>query len=600
MLHRRLPVPSLVLCLLVAACSDGGDSDPTSRTADPADLAADVEFLGRLAGAVDDEGELPLDVALGIIAAEVAPIAGVEPVVLADDDGVPIAVRRLLADWDTLTAQAQAVVRPLLLLEEPGDVTASTSRGPARRPSTIDGARAAADELIADLEARSGHDLGLRVRLVRTSDPHDWLAYATVPPGSPIRECTIGIQPAWFRDDAASRRSTLAHELWHCFQWDVLGHSFGRTPNWIAEGQAEWVGETIAGGTTSSAGRWRVWLTRPGDSLFRRSYDAIGLYAAAAQAGVDPFRTMLPMASQRGEAALQTLFGLAGDESLAAIARRLVRVPALGAEWDSDGPGITGDRFGGTLAPGDREWAEVELAVGAAATFPVEIAVPAGEVLRIGVRGGPGSVRVPGGDTVDLADGGIAEWCLRPGGCTCDDGSPATGKVLPVAEPGTGAAALRSLTATTLRVSAMLLTVEELCSTSLVGTWEAPYDTSSLPVAQPGLVCTGVSRWVFADDGGYDVLIDGSCTSDDREWTIDLVGDGTWEATDVELTLLTWTGVGSIAVTGIGQIADLGNTAPLPNKTEYTITPSDAGDVLTVSFTAPGVGLRTVQFTRVG
>lgn len=50
----------------------------------------------------------------------------------------------------------------------------------------------------------------------------------------------------------------------------------GGFPPWIIEGQAEWVGETLTGGTRSSRDSWLGWLGNAGFPLFQHSYDAIG------------------------------------------------------------------------------------------------------------------------------------------------------------------------------------------------------------------------------------------------------------------------------------------------------------------------------------
>jgi hypothetical protein len=67
--------------------------------------------------------------------------------------------------------------------------------------------------------------------------------------------------------DAASQRSALAHELFHCYQRERSGETvptFNRTTPWLIEGSAAWIGETYARGSSISVGWWRAAVTASG------------------------------------------------------------------------------------------------------------------------------------------------------------------------------------------------------------------------------------------------------------------------------------------------------------------------------------------------
>ncbi len=241
--------------------------------------------------------------------------------------------------------------------------------------------------------------------------------------------------------DPILRKFVAAHELWHCFQFEH--GDFGRG-EWLDEGQASWVASVIASDPSPAAGWWDTWLGTPHASLWQRSYDALGLYAAAEAAGHEPFPVLLRMYDLRNQDAVSALFGgEAYEEAMRLVAKTLVRAPAYGPEWEASGRGITATRATMTL---QAELLAVvrDARVGAFGSLPTELQIGEPreqEVLRIVVNEGAAvrAVEFADGVSFDLAGGQELRFCLPRGVCTCEDGSPPGGQELPPLPASRGA-----------------------------------------------------------------------------------------------------------------------------------------------------------------
>lgn len=395
-----------VMALVLVACSADPSTEPAAapRPAPPIDDT--LIALGQL---LDEDGSLSVDAALSLFAATVAPLPGV---VAADLPGaVPhdvagVAIRRLQAARATLSVDVQAAVQVAVEPQTGEDeVEVATGRhrelptgdAPVEEPSAAELADMIST-VVADVEELSGHDLRLpiRARLVPDRATGGDAITTGIYAGDRVTGCRIALPHGLFGLDGASVTSTIAHEVWHCFQLDADEAAFDTAPLWVIEGQAEWAGEAYVGGSSSSAGNWSNWLLAYHVSLFRRSYDAIGLYADAAQAGNDPWRVMLDMLGRENFGAVQALFGTSVEDALRAVAMADVRDSALGPEWETTGPGIT-DADGSvefTLEDGAMVPASVEAS--RFSVLPLNVIVPSGDIARIGVRGGFAVVQMPG------------------------------------------------------------------------------------------------------------------------------------------------------------------------------------------------------------
>lgn len=220
---------------------------------------------------------------------------------------------------------------------------------PADRP-----ARAVLDQTIQAIAGHLGRPLSIPVLLTINTEEtairdKPALAYAMVvdekggAAGAPA-ECWIWMNPSGMALDDVAFTATLAHEAYHCYQ-GALQQALRQfeiptaANSWVVEGQAEWVGETIAqemSGSSSwiGAGWWRPYLLHPKKPLLIRTYDAIGFYARLQERGQDPWRVLDPMitATNGVEA-----FHHATDEIAIGFADSWAtgyfRDPGSGADW---------------------------------------------------------------------------------------------------------------------------------------------------------------------------------------------------------------------------------------------------------------------------
>jgi len=95
--------------------------------------------------------------------------------------------------------------------------------------------------------------------------------------------CRIRVPPAGQEQETKDPTFfglVLAHEVFHCFQGQMLGTKvWNPQPAWVIEGTADWVALTVDPVSYSIGGRnLTTYVNNPGVSLFSRSYDAVGFW----------------------------------------------------------------------------------------------------------------------------------------------------------------------------------------------------------------------------------------------------------------------------------------------------------------------------------
>jgi hypothetical protein len=232
--------------------------------------------------------------------------------------------------------------------------------------------------------------------------------------------------------DAPTLRSTLAHELFHCFQNEQV--LTNETPEWLDEGAAEWVAYTLQPDPRTRR-MMRQWLTTPGRALFSRDYDALGYYQVMRQQGTDPWRVYdgMRLASRNGhdlDAYNLALPGDAGRRVAALIATTKVRRTSLGADWNMVDPELPEGRDVKEYNLADEATLTIEPAgIGTYASWAAEITTT-GDVLTITGPVSIASVGFEGAPTRVFETAISGAWCLRPGGCACPAGTRAPGELL--------------------------------------------------------------------------------------------------------------------------------------------------------------------------
>lgn len=510
-------VLGIVLATLLVGCDatddraqDGAVVDPTEGGTSATDGGADdqvrtpeqVAALNAYEAAVGErltaDGIVPVDLALDLFAGSFGAVEGGDPEALGPAPGsATLAVFAVLGSWDELTEAQQTGVTDVMNAHlddtadpaDDGDTGAvGTGAGTvahvpgqallvgahaAPASITLEDLRSWATELQADIELLLGEDLSIPVRVVerRRAAGSDTLgeAIAVQADAWPVDEHVDGCRIVMYTRDGDSRtelRATIAHELFHCFQYTAVADSaFPDVPAWVVEGAAEFVAATVAPGAAGA--NWDAWLGDPGRSLFRRSYSALGVFAVAQQSGADPWETMLPMMrTGSSRSALELLFGTDADVAMETVARALVREPRFGAGWESVGPDITPTRGTTDMAVGGGDTLESTFPLQRYATAPATVDV-SGAVVDVTILNAQGSMALPGGSTVEVGRGFMARYCVT-GSCECPDGGTVHGIEIPSDGLfGVGLTSLDPVTDAGFRFT--VLTPEEACENPPAG-----------------------------------------------------------------------------------------------------------------------------------
>lgn len=122
-------------------------------------------------------------------------------------------------------------------------------------------------------------------------NPYDQVALTT----ESAANCLIFLPPStWHTLPSSGAPSPifteqLAHEVFHCFQGDIIGRYalalYEDAPSWVIEGGAAWAGADYAQSNKGYEAWYGDWLVAPWDQLFIRSYDAIGFYSTLQRLG---------------------------------------------------------------------------------------------------------------------------------------------------------------------------------------------------------------------------------------------------------------------------------------------------------------------------
>jgi hypothetical protein len=246
--------------------------------------------------------------------------------------------------------------------------------------------------------------------------------------------CLIVVADAWTSLAEPAKLSNIAHEVYHCYQREKVG-ALSPLPPWVLEGSASWAGETYASGSSLGESRWRRYLTSY-SQIEDRSYDAQGVFAHMAYSG-EPVWNLLeraltpPLPAPADETAwIDRFLGLIAnrDGFLQTWAMGLERNGSL-HEWDTSGPGITGDR---------REIVPLSIPQGRRVTRTIQrlyqLTLPERQVVSVQVlSNGHGAIRWGDRDTTRIS-GSFNQWYCVGDTCRCPDGTMPEG-VTPVDNP---------------------------------------------------------------------------------------------------------------------------------------------------------------------
>ena len=156
---------------------------------------------------------------------------------------------------------------------------------------------------LTEIPKRLGRTLKAKVNFdfasSRPANVQDALAYSFSGSAGRGVDCEIRATPNITGAAEQRIKIAMAHEVFHCFQFEVMPG--GVYSGWVVEGQAEWAGEAIAGPGPDGLDYWEKYLKTPTDSLFGRTYDAVGFYEHLVEIGVDPWTIFDEMLKTPGD-----------------------------------------------------------------------------------------------------------------------------------------------------------------------------------------------------------------------------------------------------------------------------------------------------------
>ena len=299
------------------------------------------------------------------------------------------------------------------------------------------GIQAIADHWVAIEASDLNRPLGLNVVAGTTSTVVN--AYADSLPlnaqgdygsGQPVT-CRVRVPPIGQAQPPPFLGLVLAHEIFHCFQFDLLrSATWTPLPAWVGEGTADWVALTVDPvAYTIGGGNVTTYIGSPLTPLFERSYDAVGFWGHV-QDTVGNLWGALPAIITAGSD--RTSFVAAGAESdafLSTWGSSFLRYPGgLGSPfWQMFSPIVPPD-LSQLSTPADTITGSGIASAPPYTTAAYIINTPPEEpLLHIGLQG-IGRLS-PVANYTDLKD---AWFCTDPGGCTCP---PSTTGTVPSNQP---------------------------------------------------------------------------------------------------------------------------------------------------------------------
>lgn len=521
--------------------SDGATSVPAIEEPTPAE-----SFAEGLASRLGPGGTIDKQLALDLYASAYGHAAelGASPLPGMNTEGSQ-ALNAVLQHWDELSAAQQALITADMAISPARSVTVEPSDlgggGAVRAPQVFDEPAATIIQNAANQIAvswGSGLPVPVRIDIMAADLPRSpsggvVLADAHVENGAGTAVtdpttyalCVVRVFPALTPLPRIDQIATLAHETFHCFQF--VGRTYGTLAElgqWVVEGQAQWVGATIAGGGSVATDWWRVWL-RQAHSLWTRSYDAMGLYASLARRGENVWNVFHRMLDGSPDFASMyaTMAGSRGTALLGDVSVDHSALTDVGAPWMPEGPGAP-TREAAALA--------LEVTAGGSRTFTNSVeafdttrfaAQVLDPVVIVSSDTAPWAVGVQNKYQVQTATGDVA-LCLQRE-CVCPDGQLLAALVVGdhlVVGIGVGNATLLPVTVSVLVKGVAIDAACELLprlpagpSECMVGRWQLTEQVFGADFL-PGIAAAGLTGGVggrvleIRADGTYTMTDDGS------------------------------------------------------------------------------------------
>lgn len=255
---------------------------------------------------------------------------------------------------------------------------------------------------------------------------HRRWVHQSLNPGAEMDYCGIYLGVRATAVSQLQLKSTLAHEVFHCFQWQIAGiNMLSDLDQWIVEGTASFAGEDYAEyGSPLIGGRWQRYLTEQ-KSIFDGGYDAMGFFFHLQGRGADVYRAILAaLRSDDNLSAIAAIRGIAGDRAFSTWPMGLARMESLGNDWDAKGPAIT-SHLREISEEMVQDFAPVRVVASAGEQKLFDLYFPDGQVLVLSVFGFGGIAWNSGQSnplTTLFGPTRTGNYCAKDT-CRCDDGS---------------------------------------------------------------------------------------------------------------------------------------------------------------------------------
>ncbi len=209
-------------------------------------------------------------------------------------------------------------------------------------------------------EADLHHTLGLTViagtvdHEIKTEDGNLIYANATPynakgkddGPGLPVK-CKIQETPLGVKKGPAFEALTMAHELFHCFQFDLRGtDTWKAMPLWVQEGTADWAATTIVPSPFALDNDFLElgkYFGHPRQSLFDRAYDASGFWGHLQDVSGDLWSVLPNVIRANDDRAAFVAAGADDGAVLNTWASSYLRNDAGGEPWEMHSPMVPPD-----------------------------------------------------------------------------------------------------------------------------------------------------------------------------------------------------------------------------------------------------------------
>jgi hypothetical protein len=273
---------------------------------------ASVLSLGawdRSLARIPANGKVPRSIALDLFALAYAPLPGttrpagpVGPIT----DGT-LAAANVLAIWKRLTPEQQAGAAKELGIGSVLPKRHAAGRQPSSEAGYVDPkdptfVEQPALEAIADTYVKAYTTrlapltLNLKVVVGTTAEGNAFGEALPLDENGDVtnaaKYCRIRLEPPGQKLAPDDRDNTIAHEVFHCFQAEIMTPlgliAACQTSPWLIEGMATWAAWRVKPLPWSSLKNWlRTYDETVGKVLFARSYDAVGFFGHAEEATGD-------------------------------------------------------------------------------------------------------------------------------------------------------------------------------------------------------------------------------------------------------------------------------------------------------------------------